>query len=97
MFECKPLATSMAEKLSKNVRMEKVDESIHRGLVGSLIYLTNTRQDIVHAIRIVSRFTSELSNAHFTTLKRTLRYIKGTKSLWYFIRDWKRIKALCLY
>jgi len=44
MLDYKPLPTPMAtnEKLSKNDGKEKVDESIYRSLVGSLIYLTNT-------------------------------------------------------
>ena len=43
------------EKLSKNNGQEKVDASTYQSLVGSLIYLTNTRTDIVYAISIVSR------------------------------------------
>ncbi|KAK9683221.1 hypothetical protein RND81_10G124400 [Saponaria officinalis] len=82
MIDCKPAITPMAtnEKLSKNDGQEKVDESIYRSLVGSLIYLTNTRPDIVNVVSIVSRFMSEPSKAHFMAAKRILRYIKGTTS-----------------
>ncbi|XP_021843480.2 secreted RxLR effector protein 161-like [Spinacia oleracea] len=82
MEDCKPFVTPIApnEKLSKYDGMEKVDASIYRSLVGSLIYLTHTRPDIVHAVSIVSRFMSEPSKAHPTAAKRILRYLKGTKS-----------------
>lgn len=82
MKDCKPFVTPMApnEKLSKYDGKEKVDASIYRSLVGSLIYLTHTRPDIVHAVSIVSRFMSEPSKAHLTAAKRILRYVKGTKS-----------------
>ncbi|XP_057246814.1 secreted RxLR effector protein 161-like [Beta vulgaris subsp. vulgaris] len=75
MSECKPLATPMAlnERLSKNDGKEKVDASIYRSLVGSLIYLTHTRPDIVNAVSIVSRFMSEPSKAHLAATKRILR------------------------
>lgn len=65
MSNCKPLATPMAlnEKLSKNDGKEKVDASIYRSLVGSLIYLTNTRPDVVHAASMVSRSMSKPSKA----------------------------------
>ncbi|XP_057537921.1 secreted RxLR effector protein 161-like [Amaranthus tricolor] len=53
---------------------------MYRSLVGSLIYLTHTRPDIVNAVSIVSRFMSEPSKDHLTAAKRILRYIKGTKS-----------------
>ena len=82
MLDCKSLATPMAtnEKLSKNDGKEKIDGSIYRSLVGSLIYLTNTRPGIVHADSIISRFMSEPSKTHFVVAKRILRDIKGTKS-----------------
>ena len=82
MSDCKPMATPMAtnEKLSKNDGKEKVDASIYRSLVGSLIYLTNTRPDIVHAVSIISRLMNEPSKDHLAAAKRILRYIKGTKS-----------------
>ena len=81
MQDCKPLATPMAmnEKLSKDDGQNKVDATVYRSLVGSLIYLTNSRPDIVHAVSIVSRFMSNPSKAHFATTKRILRYVKGTK------------------
>jgi len=53
------------EKISKNDRQEKVDESTYRNLVGSLIYLTNTRSDIMHAVSVVFRFMSKSSKYHF--------------------------------
>ena len=63
LINCQPLATTMAlnEKLSKNDGKENINASLYRSLVGSLIYLTNTRSDIVHAVSSVSRFMSEPS------------------------------------
>lgn len=55
----------------------KQTSTIYWSLVGSLIYLTNTRSDIVHVVSIVSRFMSELSELHFTAAKRILRYVNG--------------------
>ncbi|KMT04001.1 hypothetical protein BVRB_8g187060 [Beta vulgaris subsp. vulgaris] len=68
MSECKPLATPMAlnEKLSKNDGKEKVDASIYRSLVGSLIYLIHTRPDIAHTVSVVSRFMILYDTLHGT-------------------------------
>ena len=53
---------------------------MYRSLVGSLIYLTHTRPDIVNAVSIISRFMNEPSKDHLTAVKRILRYIKGRES-----------------
>jgi len=47
---CKPVTTPMAlnEKLQLNDGAEKADLKVYISLVGSLIYLTNTRPDIVY-------------------------------------------------
>jgi len=59
------MTTPMAvnEKLSKNDGIQKVDASIYRSLIKSLIYLTNTWSDIVHAVSIISRIMSESNKA----------------------------------
>uniref|UniRef100_A0A803LHG8 Reverse transcriptase Ty1/copia-type domain-containing protein n=1 Tax=Chenopodium quinoa TaxID=63459 RepID=A0A803LHG8_CHEQI len=82
MRDCKPMATPRAtnEKLSKYYGKENVDALLYRSMVISLIYLTNTRPDIVHAVSIVSRFMSEPSKTNLATVKRILRYFEGTKS-----------------
>jgi len=48
-------------------------------LIGSLIYLTNTRPDLSYAISILSRFMQEPRYNHWNAAKRVLRYIQGTK------------------
>ena len=80
---CKPVSTPMAlnEKLQLNDGAEKADPKVYRSLVGSLIYLTNTRPDIVHSVSLVSRFMNEPSKLHFAATKRILRYLQGTKKL----------------
>ena len=82
MKDCKPLATltPLYKKLAIRDGKEKVDDSIYWSLVGLLIYLTNTRPDMVYAISIVSKHMSKPSKVHFFTTKRILRYVKGTKT-----------------
>ncbi|KAL4178844.1 hypothetical protein AMTRI_Chr13g84220 [Amborella trichopoda] len=67
------------EKLSKYDDAEKIDESIYQSLVGSLIYLTNTVLDIMHAVSICSRFMNEPRKLHFAAAKRIFRYIQRIK------------------
>jgi len=80
---CKPVSTPMAlnEKFQLNDGAEKADLKVYGSLVGSLIYLTNTRPYIVHSVSLVSRFMNEPSKLHFVAAKRILRYLQGTKKL----------------
>ncbi|KAK8947207.1 hypothetical protein KSP39_PZI006814 [Platanthera zijinensis] len=80
MQDCKPTATPMAtnERLLKEDGEEKISEEIYRSIVGSLIYLTNSRPDIEHAVGMVSRFVSAPSSVHMKAVKRIFRYLQGT-------------------
>ena len=65
-------------KLTKEVANGTVDGTLYRQLVGSLIYLTNTRPDISYVVGVVARFMSSSSISHWKAAKRILRYVKVT-------------------
>ena len=50
----------------------------HRSIVGGLRYLVHTRPNIEFAVGYVSRFREDPREDHWATVKRLLRYIKGT-------------------
>ena len=77
MEDCKEMNTPMnqKEKLNKNDRAEKVEETYFRGLVGCLMYLTVTRPDILYVVSILSRFMHCASEVHLKAAKRVVRYI----------------------
>ncbi|XP_059669236.1 uncharacterized mitochondrial protein AtMg00810-like [Cornus florida] len=57
---------------------KEVDASLYRSLVGSLLYLTSSRPDIMYATSLLSRFMHNPSQIHVGAAKRVLRYIQGT-------------------
>ncbi|KAA3465642.1 Copia protein [Gossypium australe] len=75
MSTCKSVPTPMAhnEKLQEEDGEEMDDEMLYRSLVGSLIYLTNTRPDIVQPVSVLSKFMSKLRRSHYAVAKRVLR------------------------
>lgn len=54
------------------------DATKFRRLVGSLIYLTITRPDIVYSVGVISQFMDQPCIGHLVAAKRVLRYVKGT-------------------
>ncbi|XP_068337720.1 uncharacterized mitochondrial protein AtMg00810-like [Pyrus communis] len=78
--DCKSVATPLAvnEKLSKTDGSEQVDESLYRQIVGSLLYLTATKPNIMFAASLLARFMHGPTIKHMGTTKRVLRYIQDT-------------------
>ena len=81
MQECKTAITPtvMGLKLSREDSSKDFDPSLYKSIVGSLMYLTATRPDIMHAVSLISRFMERPKEAHWKVAKRILRYVKGTK------------------
>nr|MDZ8005347.1 hypothetical protein [Nostoc sp. DedSLP05] len=80
MLDCKSSSTPMEPRmqLGHNDDEEKVDPTLYRQLVGSLIYLTSTRLDISYSVGVTSRFMHDPRKSHWVAAKRILRYLKGT-------------------
>ncbi|XP_070005989.1 secreted RxLR effector protein 161-like [Nicotiana tabacum] len=56
-----------------------VNETMYRGIVGSLLYLTASRPDIVFSVGLCVRFQSNPKESHLKVAKRILRYLKGAR------------------
>ncbi|XP_076896396.1 katanin p80 WD40 repeat-containing subunit B1 homolog KTN80.1-like [Bidens hawaiensis] len=69
---------SASDPLSPADPSPLVDTTPYLKLVGSLQYLAFTRPDISFAINKLSQFMHNPRQAHWQSLKRVLRYLKGT-------------------
>ncbi|WVZ93354.1 hypothetical protein U9M48_039341, partial [Paspalum notatum var. saurae] len=87
MEDCKSIETPMATnvKLEANESGIKVDQTLYRSMIGSLLYLCASRPDIMFSVCLCARFQADPKESHLTTVKRILRYLKHTPSigLWY--------------
>ncbi|GJY02031.1 uncharacterized mitochondrial protein-like protein [Tanacetum coccineum] len=54
------------------------DPNLYRSLVGALQYLTITRPDLSYAVNQATQLLHAPTEAHFQSVKRILRYVKGT-------------------
>eukprot|EP00253_Pinus_taeda_P007432 PITA_07432 len=66
--------TVMGLKLNKEDNNKDFDLSLYKSIVGSLMYFTATRPDIMHAVSLISGFM-ESPKAHWQAAKRILRSI----------------------
>jgi len=80
MMECKSMTTPMASnlKLLSDSSSESVDATMYCQMIGSLIYLTNTRPYICFAVNTLSQFLTDTRHVHLIAAKHILRYLKGT-------------------
>ncbi|XP_070002153.1 secreted RxLR effector protein 161-like [Nicotiana sylvestris] len=58
-----------------------VNQTMYRGIIGSLLYLTANRPDIVFSVGLCARFQSNPKESHLKAAKRILRYLKRTHDL----------------
>nr|GFA05845.1 uncharacterized mitochondrial protein AtMg00810-like [Tanacetum cinerariifolium] len=80
-------STSIETKkpLVKDEEVADVDVHIDRSMIGSLMYLTSSRLDIMYAVCSCFRFQVTLKTSHLQAVKRIFRYLKGQPKLglWY--------------
>nr|GEY43742.1 uncharacterized mitochondrial protein AtMg00810-like [Tanacetum cinerariifolium] len=78
-----PMSTEI--KLTKNDEADSMDSSNYRGMIGSLLYLTASRPDIMFNVCLCARFQENPKTTHLEVVKSKFRYIRGTThlELWY--------------
>lgn len=80
MQHCKPVSTpvDLKSKLSQDNGDRIHNPTEYRSIAGALQYLTLTRTDIQYAVHQLCLYMHDPRLPHLNTLKRVLRYIKGT-------------------
>ncbi|GJY06279.1 hypothetical protein Tco_0373333 [Tanacetum coccineum] len=78
-----PIETSKA--LNKDEEAEDMDVDLYRSMIGSLMYLTTSRLDIMFAVCACVRFQVTPKTSHLHVVKRVFRYLKEQPKLglWY--------------
>ncbi|GKF39398.1 hypothetical protein Tco_0119459 [Tanacetum coccineum] len=71
--------------LLKDEDGEEVDVHLYRSMIGSLMYLTSSRPNIMFTVCACTRYQVDPKASHLHAVKRIFRYLKGQPKLglWY--------------
>ncbi|GJS42948.1 hypothetical protein Tco_0567991 [Tanacetum coccineum] len=67
--------------LGPDLASKSVNETLYKGMIGSLMYLTAIRPDIQFSIVLCARYQSNPKESHLIAVKRILEYLNGTPTL----------------
>ena len=68
-------------KLDKDEHGKSINSKLYRCMIGSLLYLTTSRPDIMFNICMCARFQSNPKKSHLNAVKRIFKYLKRTQNL----------------
>ncbi|CAM8917664.1 unnamed protein product [Rhodiola kirilowii] len=71
-----PAATHI--KITKDEAGAKVDQTLYRSMIGSLLYLTASRPDIAYVVGVCARYQADPKESHLLQVKRIIKYVCGT-------------------
>jgi hypothetical protein len=87
MKDKKPAKTPMGTDghLDLNKGGKSVDQKAYQSMIGSLLYLSASRPDIMLSVCMCARFQSDPKECHLVAVKRFLRYLVSTPyfGIWY--------------
>ena len=80
MMDCKAITTHMALnlKLWSDASSDSFDATMHHQMIGSLMYLMNTRPYICFVVNTLIQFLTDPRHVHLIATKYILSYLKGT-------------------
>ena len=83
MEKYKPIKTPMPTNghLDLDERGNPVDQTLYHSMIGSLLYLTASRPNIMFSVCMCARFQANPKKAHLRAVKRILRYLKHAQAL----------------
>nr|GEW82944.1 uncharacterized mitochondrial protein AtMg00810-like [Tanacetum cinerariifolium] len=72
-------------KLDKDLQGTPVDATLYHGMIGSLVYLTSSRPELIYAVCLCARYQAKPTEKHLNTFKQIFQYLKGTINMgfWY--------------
>jgi hypothetical protein len=83
MDDAKAISTPMGinRNLDSDASGNMVDQMMYRSKIGSLLYMTASRLDVMFSVCMCARFQASPTESHLKATKRILRYLKHTQNI----------------
>jgi hypothetical protein len=85
--DAKPMSTPIGtnDQLGIDASGNMVDQKQYQSMIGSLLYVTASRPDVIFSVCKCARYQASPRENHLKATKRILRYLKGTNDvgLWF--------------
>ncbi|GKD63323.1 retrovirus-related pol polyprotein from transposon TNT 1-94 [Tanacetum coccineum] len=92
METCDPVDTPIVEKskLDKVLQVKTIDPTHYCGMIGTLMYLTSSRPDLVFVVCMCAWYQAKPIEKHLHAVKRIFQYLRGTinMGLWHSKDSW---------
>ena len=97
--DSKPVCTPMVIgcSLSFNNEPLTMNQPAYRSMIGSLLYLTGTRPDIMHVVGIVGRFQENPKESLSSSYKNNIQISSRNSRLWFMVSYIYRSYSSCIY
>ncbi|GJR69029.1 putative ribonuclease H-like domain-containing protein [Tanacetum coccineum] len=82
----------LEKPLVKDGDADDVDVHLYRSVIGSLMYLTASRPNIMFVVCACARFQVTPKTSHLLAVKRIFRYLKGKPTLGLWLISWQSKK-----
>ena len=87
MSDSKAISTPIRTNgnLDSDASGNMVNKKLYQSMIGSLLYVTASRPDVMFSVCMCARFQAAPRESHLKATKRILRYLKHTPNvgLWY--------------
>jgi hypothetical protein len=80
MIDSKSISTPMGTNgnMDSDASGNMVDQKLYRSMIGSLLYVTASRPDVMFSVCMCTRFQASIRESHLKATKIILRYLKHT-------------------
>lgn len=78
MYSAQEISTPIVTSITLDLNSKEIDLKFYRSIIGSLLYLTTSRSNIVFVVRLCLNTNHVQKKFHLVIVKRILKYLKGT-------------------